>query len=105
VQGVPGEGDVQVWGFPGGGGAVLRGAGESADLQEGVGVALGAGAWVGDVFGGGAGCGELLDQGAERGTVFSRGRGGLGLLAWWGTVGVKVREDVSPDLMQRCGVE
>jgi hypothetical protein len=103
----------------------VGGAGESADLQEGVGVALGAGAWVGDVFGGGAGCGELLYQGAERGTVFgfeesfeaepsvaacpepefSRSGGGLGLLAWWGTVGVEVREDVSSDLVQRCGVE
>jgi hypothetical protein len=51
-------------------------------VQQGVGVALGAGAWVGDAFG-----------------------GGVGFLGWWGTVGVEVREDVPPDLVQRHRVE
>jgi hypothetical protein len=106
-----------VWGFPGGGGAVLGGAGQPADLEQGVGVALGGGARIGDVPGGWAGCGELLDEGAERGAVLRlqesvesepsvaalpepelpRSGGGFGLVAGWGAVGVEVGEDVPPD--------
>ena len=40
AQGVPVDGDGQVRWFPGGAGAVVGGAGQPADLQQGIGVAL-----------------------------------------------------------------
>src|SRR5262245_11068258 len=40
AQGVPVDSDGQVRGFPGGGGTVLRGAGQPAHLEQGIGIAL-----------------------------------------------------------------
>lgn len=45
------------------------GAGQPADLQQGISVALQGGPRVADVLGRGTGCDELFDQGSERGAV------------------------------------
>jgi hypothetical protein len=58
-----------VRGFPTGGGAVLRGAGQPADLQQGISVALDRRARIGYPLGNRTGCGESLDQRTERATV------------------------------------
>ena len=62
AQGVPVDGDGEVWGFPGGAWAVFRRAGQPTDFQQSVSVALCSGALVGDGVGGGMGRRELFDQ-------------------------------------------
>ncbi|HEX4100270.1 MAG TPA: hypothetical protein VHY21_06935 [Pseudonocardiaceae bacterium] len=71
AQGVPVDGDGQVWGFASGGGAVVGGAGQAADLQQSVSVALRRAALVGNGVGGGTGGGELFDQRPKRRPVLS----------------------------------
>ena len=100
---------VKCGGSPGGAGAVLGGAGQSADLQQGIGVALRGAAGVGNGVGGGSRCGELVDQGPKRSAVLGfeialqaeaavaavpqpqlpGGGGGLGLVAGFGSVRVE----------------
>ena len=106
-------------------GQSLGGAGQPADLQQGVSVALRRGSLVGDGVGSGSGCGELVDQRPERGTVLGfqvslqpeppvaavpqpqlpRSRGRLRLVAGLGTVGIEVGQDVLADPVQRRGVK
>ncbi len=125
AQRVPVDGDGQVRWLPGGGGALFGRAGEPADLQQGIGVALRGGAGIGDAFAGGAGSGELLDQRPQRGTVlglqeafepespvaaaaqpeFPGGGCGIWLVTGFRSVGVKVVDDVAADGVQRGGVK
>jgi hypothetical protein len=112
-------------GFPGGGGAVLGDADQSADLQQGIGVTLRTGAGIRNAGGGGSGHGELFDQRSERRTVLGfeislqtespvatvpepqlpGGGVELRLVTRLRTVGVELGENVSADRVQRRGVE